>query len=81
MYSAGGTDVDTIEDVVAGSVEFEEEDTDGELLYNSKAAIPATTATAPAPAYFMKRRLEGFRGDLLGSAKALNPPLQHRLRL
>ena len=58
----GGADVEeVVEDVVVGTVLFEEEDVVGELLYNSKAPIPAATATAPAPAYFRKRRLEGFR--------------------
>ena len=79
-YSPGGSDVADTEEVT-GTVEFEEEDTGVELPYNSKAAIPAATATAPAPAYFRKRRLERLRLDLLDSAKAHNPPLQHRLRL
>ena len=62
MYSVGGADVaEIVEDVVVGTVEFEEEDVGGELPNNSKAPIPAATATAPAPAYFRKRRLEGFR--------------------
>jgi hypothetical protein len=60
-YSAGGKDVAETEDEVAGTVEFEEGDVGGELPYNSKAPIPAATATAPAPTYFRKRRLEGFR--------------------
>jgi len=61
MYSEGGADVtDTIEDVAAGNVEFEEEALGAELPNNSKAPIPAATATAPAPAYFRKRRLDGF---------------------
>ena len=60
-YSAGGRDAAETEAEVMGTVEFEEEDTDGELPYNSKAAIPAATATAPAPAYFRKRRLDGLR--------------------
>jgi hypothetical protein len=80
-YPAGATDVAETEAEVTGTVEFEEEDTDGELPYNSKAAIPAATATAPTPAYFRKRRLEGLRLDFLDSAKALNPSLQRRLRL
>jgi hypothetical protein len=58
------------------TVEFEEEDI-GWVPYNSKAPIPAATATAPAPAYFRKRRLEGFTGDLPDS-KALKPSLQSR---
>jgi hypothetical protein len=62
MYSVGGVDVaEVVEDVVVGTVEFEEGDVGGELPYSSKALIPAATATAPAPAYFRKRRLEGFR--------------------
>jgi len=73
VYSVGGADV--VEDAVVGTVEFEEEDLGRELSYNSKAPIPAATATAPAPAYFRKRRLEGFRGDLLDSTNALNPSL------
>ena len=61
MYSAGDAEVtDTIEDVAAGSVEFEEGGVGAELPNNSKAPIPAATATAPAPAYFRKRRLDGF---------------------
>ena len=75
MYFAGGAEV--VEDVVVGTVEFEEEDTGMELPY-SKAPIPAATATAPA--YFRKRRLEGFRLDLLDSTKALNSSLQRRLQ-
>ena len=62
MYSIGVADVsELMEDVVARTVEFEEEDVAGDLAYNSKAPIPAATATAPAPAYFRKRRLEVFR--------------------
>ena len=62
MYSVGGADVaEVVEDVVVGTVEFEEEDVGGELPYNSKAPIPAATATAPTPAYFRKRRLEEVR--------------------
>jgi hypothetical protein len=62
LYVVGGADVEeVVEDVVVGTVLFEEEDVGGKLLYNSKAPIPAATATAPAPAYFSKRRLEGFR--------------------
>lgn len=62
MYSVGCADVaEVVEDVVVGTVEFEEEDVGVEMPYNSKAPIPAATATAPAPAYFRKRRLEGFR--------------------
>jgi hypothetical protein len=68
-----------MEDAVKGSVEFEEEDCGRELPYNSRAPIPAATATAPAPAYFRKRRLEGLGRDLLDSTKTLNPLLQHRL--
>jgi hypothetical protein len=75
-YSVGGADVADTEAEVTGTVEFEEEDVGGELRYNSKALIPAATATAPAPAYFRKRRLEVFRGDLLDSTKALNHPSQ-----
>jgi hypothetical protein len=61
VYSVGGADVaEVVEDAVVGTVEFEE-DARGELPYNSKAHIPAATATAPALAYFRKRRLEGFR--------------------
>jgi hypothetical protein len=74
-YRAGATDVAETEAEVTGTVEFEEEDTGPELPYNSKAAIPAATATAPAPAYFRKRRLEGLRLDLLDSAKEINPTL------
>ena len=60
VYSVGGADVaEVVEDVVVGTVEFEE-DVGGEL-YNSKAPIPAATATAPTPAYFRKRRLEEDR--------------------
>ena len=63
LYPIGCTDVaELAEDEVTGSVEFEEEDVAGELLYSSKAPIPAATATAPAPAHFKKRRLEGFSG-------------------
>jgi len=81
VYSVGGADVaEVVEDAVAGTVEFEEEDVvGGELPYNSKAPIPAARATAPAPAYFRKRRLEVFRLDLLDSTKALNSSLQRRL--
>ena len=61
MYSGGGADVAETEDVAMGTVEFEEEGVGWELPYNSKAPIPAATATAPAPAYFRKRRLERFR--------------------
>ena len=57
----GGADVAEVVDVVVGTVLFEEEDVGWELPYNSKAPIPAATATVPAPAYFRKRRLEGFR--------------------
>jgi hypothetical protein len=71
-YSAGGADVtDIVEDVVAGTVE--EEAGGVELPNNSKTPIPAATATAPAPAYFRKRRLEVFRLDLIDCTKALNP--------
>jgi hypothetical protein len=71
-YSMGGADVsEVMEDVVAGTVEFEEEDVAGELAYNSKAPTPAATATAPAPAYFRKRRLEGFAGVLFASTKEI----------
>lgn len=55
VYSEGGVDV--IEDE---AVEFEEE-VGAELPNNLKTPMPAATATAPAPAYFRKRRLEGFR--------------------
>jgi len=58
LYLAGGAEV--VEDVIVETVLFEE-GVAGELLYNSKAPIPAATATAPAPAYFRKRRLEAFR--------------------
>jgi hypothetical protein len=51
VYSVGGADV----------AEVVEEDVAGEPPYNSNAPIPAATATAAAPAYFRKRRLEGFR--------------------
>jgi len=62
VYSVGGADVpEVVEGVVVGNVEFEKEDVGGELPYNSKAPIPAATATTPAPTYFRKRRLEGFR--------------------
>ena len=64
------------EDVATGIVEFEDDNVGTELAYNSKAPIPAATATAPAPAYFRKRRLDGFRGDLLDSTKALNPRVE-----
>jgi hypothetical protein len=75
-YSPGGADVpEAVEDSVIGTVEFEEGDVGGELPYNSNAAIPAATATATALAYFRKRRLEGFRLDLLDSTKALNPTM------
>jgi hypothetical protein len=75
VYSEGGADVaEVVEDVVVGTVEFEEEDVGGER-YNSKAPIPAATATAPTPAYFRKHRLEGARSGLLDSTKALNPSL------
>jgi hypothetical protein len=77
LYSAGGADV--AEDVVVGTVEFEKEDVERKLSYNWKAPIPAATTTAPAPAYFRKRRLEGLRGNLLDSAKALNSSLQYEL--
>ena len=76
MYSVGGVDVAETEDVVVGTVEFEVEAVGGELPYNLRTPIPAATATAPAPAYFRKRRLEVFRGDLLDSTKALNHPSQ-----
>jgi hypothetical protein len=76
VYSRGGPDVpEFMEDVVIGTVEFEKEDDGRDVPYSSKAPIPAATATAPAPAYFRKRRLEGFRRDLLDSAKPLNPSL------
>jgi len=75
VYSAGVADVpEVVEEIVVGTVEFEEEDV-GEELYNSKAPIPAATATAPTPAYFRKRRLEEARSDLSDSTKALNPLL------
>jgi hypothetical protein len=61
VYSGGADVAEVVEDVVVGNVEFEEEDVGGELPYNSKAPIPAATATTPAPTYFRKRRLEGFR--------------------
>jgi len=61
VYSGGGADVAETEDVVMGTVEFKGEDVGCELSYNSKAPIPAATATAPAPAYFRKRRLERLR--------------------
>jgi hypothetical protein len=51
VYSEGGVDV---------AVEFEEE-VGAELPNNLKTPIPAATATAPAPAYFRKRRLDGVR--------------------
>jgi len=70
-YSIGGAEFPEFE-VAAGTVEFEEEPVGRELPYNSKAPIPAATATAPAPAYFRKRRLEEFRWGLLDS-KARNP--------
>jgi hypothetical protein len=60
-YCAGGTEVAEREVEVPGTVEFEDGDAGGELPYNSKAATPAAIATAPAPAYFRKRRLDGFR--------------------
>ena len=62
-YSAGGASVAaTIEESVAACVEFEwKEDLGAELPNNSKAPIPAATATAPALAYFRKRRLDGLR--------------------
>ena len=70
MYSVVGADVGAVvEDTAVGTVEFEE-DVGGERPYNSMAPIPAATATAPAPAYFRKRRLDGFSGDLLDSIKA-----------
>jgi hypothetical protein len=75
-YSLGGTDVtEVMEDAVVRTVEFEEEDVEGELPNNSKAPIPAATATAPAPAYFRKRRLDGFRLDLLDSTMAALLPV------
>jgi hypothetical protein len=61
-YSVEGADVtEVVEDEVVRTVEFDEEDVGWKLPYNWKAPIPAATATAPAPAYFRKRRLEGFR--------------------
>jgi hypothetical protein len=73
-YSLGGTDVtEVMEDAVVRTVEFEEEDVGGAPPYNLKAPIPAATATAPAPAYFRKRRLEVFRLGLIDCTKALNP--------
>jgi len=72
---SGATVAELPEDVVRGTVEFEEEGVGRELLNNSSAPIPAATATAPAPAYFRKRRLEDFRGNLLDSTKTLNPLL------
>jgi hypothetical protein len=78
-YSLGGPDV-AEEDTVVISVEFEEENVGRGLSSNSRALIPAATATAPAPAYFRKRRLD-VTGDLLDSAKELRPSLQLRLRL
>jgi hypothetical protein len=58
-YSVEGTDVtEVVEGIETGTVEFEGEDDEEELPYNSKAPIPAATTTAPAPAYFRKRRLE-----------------------
>jgi hypothetical protein len=61
VYSVGGTDVAAVgKDVVMGTVEFEE-DVGWKPPYNWKAPIPAATATAPAPAYFRKRRLERLR--------------------
>jgi hypothetical protein len=69
----GATVAELTEAVVRGTVEFEEEGVGRELPNSSSAPIPAATATAPAPAYFRKRRLEGFRGDLLDSAKTDNP--------
>ena len=62
LYLVGGADdAEVVEDMVVGMIEVEEEDVAGEPPYNSKTPIPAATATAPAPAYFRKRRLEGFR--------------------
>ena len=62
VYSVGCADVaEIVEDEVERTVEFEEEDVGWKLPDNWKAPIPATTATTPAPAYFRKRRLEGFR--------------------
>jgi hypothetical protein len=77
-YWAGDADVAEVKEVLVGAVEFEKEDFGSDLPYNSKAPIPAATATAPAPAYFRKRRLEGFAGDLLNSTKTLKPSLQGR---
>jgi len=75
-YSVGETDGTEIEeDVDVRTVEFEEEDVGGELRYNSKAPIPAATATAPAPANFRKPRLERFRWSLFDSTNALNPSM------
>jgi len=77
VYSMGCADVaEIMEDEAVRTVEFEEEDVGWKLPYNWKAPIPAATATAPAPAYFRKRRLDVFRGDLLDSTKALNHPSQ-----
>ena len=70
VYPMGGTAV--AEDAVARTVEFVPENVRGEPPYNSKAPIPAATATAPAPAYFRKRRLEGLGGDLLDCTKVFN---------
>jgi len=71
LYSMGCGDVAEIVEEVVRTVEFEEEAVGCKPPYNWEAPIPAATATAPAPAYFRKRRLEGFRGDLLDSTKAL----------
>ena len=56
----GADDAEALEDMIVATVEVEEEGVAGEPRYNLKAPIPAATATAPAPAYFRKRRLEGF---------------------
>lgn len=61
MYSEGGADVAEVEeDVVVGRTVDFDEDVGGELPNNSKAPIPVAM-TAPAPAYFRKRRLDGCR--------------------
>ena len=74
MYSMGCADVvEIVEGEVVRTVEFEEEDVGWKLPYNWKAPIPAARATAPAPAYFRKRRLEVFRLGLIDCTKALNP--------